>query len=98
MVRARRARKWTRKCVRDRSGEAALENGTQKPKISFFCGEAAHDHRPRSGWDDYRDGLMKVRVNKTKIMINNRRRIYNLLCPWMPLLLQLSPTRMGGVS
>ena len=35
-----------------------------KPKISFFCGEAAHDHRPRSGWDDYRDGLMKVRVNK----------------------------------
>ena len=35
-----------------------------KPKISFFCGEAAHDHRPRSGWDGYRDGLMKVRVNK----------------------------------
>jgi len=27
--------------VRDRSGEAALENGTPKPKMSFFCGEAA---------------------------------------------------------
>ena len=37
MVRARRARKWTRKCVRDRSGEAALENGTQSQKYLFFA-------------------------------------------------------------
>jgi hypothetical protein len=37
MVRARRARKWTRKCVQDRSGEAALENGTQSQKYLFFA-------------------------------------------------------------
>jgi hypothetical protein len=42
----------TRKCVRERSGEAAFENGTQNQKHLFFAAKPLGGH-PRSGWDAF---------------------------------------------